>query len=398
MLLIVSAIRIDIRSILVMLAIGYATNAFLLWAYRPERMERALRLNMASQILLACSFGSYSLFDAIPGAPWTSAISPVAGRLLSLLGMTLYLRSVLTILDPPDARSTRMARRYLAVAVPVVIVTALLGTRMAERMLAFSAVIATPCIYTAWRYLRLRPRSRLQTLLGMITLAMSLSFLARFDIVISDIDTYTYLTPTPGQILFFLVQYLFMILAGIGIILFFKEKDDRRLYEAATRDPLTGVLNRGSFDDRAARAISLLCREGLPFSLCIFDLDDLKRINDTIGHHAGDAAIRDFARALGSALGAGDLIGRFGGDEFMVLLQTADNSATEALRSRLSGAVGLQDGTVLDYRASGGAIVVDGACPGNARLDELMIACDLALYESKAAGGGRLTVRGPRSD
>ena len=392
-----SAIRIDIRSILVMLALGYATNALLLWAYRSNRVERALRRYMASQVLLACAFASFSFFDAIPGAPWVSAVSPVAGRLFSLLGMMLYLRSVLSILEPTDARFTRVARRYLAVAVPVIIITALIGARMAERMLAFSAVIGAPVIYTAWRYLRFRPRSRLQTLLGAITLVMSLSFLARFDIMISDAGTYTYLTPTPGQILFFLVQYLFMILAGIGIILFFKEKDDRRLYEAATRDPLTGVLNRGSFDDRAARAISLLCREGLPFSLCIFDLDDLKRINDTIGHHAGDAAIGDFARALGSALGNGDLIGRFGGDEFMVLLQTADDSALEALRSRLSGAVVLQDGTVLDYRASGGAIVVDGACPGNARLDELMIACDHALYESKAAGSGRLTVRGPRS-
>jgi diguanylate cyclase (GGDEF)-like protein len=386
-------IRIDLRTLMIMLAIGYATNALLLWSYRSRRMERSLAWYMSSQILLAFSFAAFALYDLSPRSPqWQNTLTMIAGGALSLVGMACYVFSQLLILGPLKKSGLRGMWLYTGTAILALFTLAILRVGNMMRVMVFSAIIGIPLLYVSWRYLKSESRSGLRSLLGWMSFIAGASFFGRFAVAFSDLPYSGFLTPAPSEIAFYLVQYLFMILAGIGMILFFKEQDDLHLYEAATRDSLTGVLNRGSFDDQATRAISLCCRNGLPFSLLIFDLDDLKKFNDTMGHHAGDAALKDFARRIVATTGDGDLVGRYGGDEFVVLLQTADSAAIEALRSCLSGEVLLADGRLLPYRASGGAVVLDGACGGSPSLDELRIACDRALYSSKASGRGLLTV------
>ncbi len=392
-------IRIDLRTLMIMLAIGYATNALLLWAYRPRRIERSLARYMSSQILLAFSFAAFSLYDLGPGTPqWQNSLTMVAGGALSLVGMSYYVFSQLLILGPLKNSELRGMWLYTGTSIVAIFILAILRLGNMIRVMVFSMIIGIPLLYVSWRYLKSGSRSSLRSLLGWMSFIAGASFFGRLAMAFSDLPYTGFLTPVPSEIAFYLVQYLFMILAGIGMILFFKEQDDMRLIVAATRDTLTGVLNRGSFDDQAARAISLCCRNGLPFSLFIFDLDDLKKINDTMGHHAGDAALKDFARRIVATTGDGDLVGRYGGDEFVVLLQTADSAAIEALRSCLAGEVLLADGRRLPYRASGGAVVLDGACGGSPSLDEMRIACDRALYGSKSSGRGILTVHTRQSD
>lgn len=143
-----------------------------------------------------------------------------------------------------------------------------------------------------------------------------------------------------------------------------------RLRRLALRDELTGLANRRAFLERLEDEIARALRCGTPFSLVLLDLDGLKDLNDTFGHHAGDAALRAFGGALRRAVRAGDLVARIGGDEFAVIgvhgttadvapfaarIRTVADGLTRRIlpgrrRAHLTAAMGVAtwDGTVRD--------------------------------------------------
>lgn len=92
------------------------------------------------------------------------------------------------------------------------------------------------------------------------------------------------------------------------------------LAEQVFRDPLTGLYNRRFFDESLTQNVETARRYGRPLSLVLFDLDNLKQINDTCGHAAGDDALKTFARLLQQTARKADLACRIGGDEFALLL------------------------------------------------------------------------------
>lgn len=101
---------------------------------------------------------------------------------------------------------------------------------------------------------------------------------------------------------------------------------------AAFTDALTGALNRRGFEDAFRREVARSHRNGRQLALALIDLDDFKRLNDTFGHHAGDEALVHLVSSLRAALRPSDIIARFGGEEFVVLLpDTALVEATAAI-------------------------------------------------------------------
>jgi len=110
-----------------------------------------------------------------------------------------------------------------------------------------------------------------------------------------------------------------------------------RLRAQADRDHLTGLLNRHGFDKAAGRELALAGRTGYPLAVALLDLDGFKGVNDQHGHAAGDRLLRDLARAWERSLRPGDLLARFGGDEFVALFPaTSEEDAGSALE-RLRG-------------------------------------------------------------
>lgn len=155
----------------------------------------------------------------------------------------------------------------------------------------------------------------------------------------------------------------------------------------ATRDELTGVHNRRHFLVRADREWSRCRRYDMAAALLMIDVDLFKRINDVHGHLAGDLMLREIARAIGDTLRQPDLLGRFGGEEFMVFLPHADPlgalDAAERIRERVSNLSLDWKGLTVRTTVSIGVIAFD---PSHDSFAAMIQDADQALYAAKDAG------------
>src|SRR5437763_12503195 len=171
--------------------------------------------------------------------------------------------------------------------------------------------------------------------------------------------------------------------AARRVILRQKKLDNavRELYGLATRDELTGLYNRRFSFNEAARTLTT----DEQVSLIVFDLDDFKRINDTFGHLAGDRILRDIGALFIDHTRHGDVIARYGGDEFVMLVSDGDPSAVEALSKRLEAAFTQLSWTFGDVTF--GISVTSGiACStliSQPTLAQLLGAADRDLYKNK---------------
>jgi len=167
--------------------------------------------------------------------------------------------------------------------------------------------------------------------------------------------------------------------------------DSRREIERLSRtDDLTQTYNRRHFMDMAQRELSLATRHGYVVSLLLIDLDEFKQVNDRLGHLAGDRALAACATTIRGSIRREDVVGRFGGDEFLVLAPYSDlNSAAmlaERIRRALASANMVVGGQVMGFKASIGVVCSQGRT-GDA--DELLRMADQALYRAKDLGGDR---------
>jgi len=156
------------------------------------------------------------------------------------------------------------------------------------------------------------------------------------------------------------------------------------LQETAARDRLTGLYNRGLFEEQFDAAVARALRGREDLTLLVVDLDGLKRINDLSGHAAGDQALRTLADALRASIRASDVACRLGGDEFAVILpgSTAEDAVKVAERAQEM----LTDIGRGRYSFSGGIARVTAA---QSTAEDVYRSADLAAYRAKAAGGAR---------
>jgi diguanylate cyclase (GGDEF)-like protein len=154
-------------------------------------------------------------------------------------------------------------------------------------------------------------------------------------------------------------------------------------------------LNRRSIENLARRLFAAARRLQAPLSLLLIDLDHFKSINDIYGHDEGDAVLRAFARVTGAALRAGEPLGRFGGEEFLVVLPGAAGTealqAAERLRALVAHEVAVGAGRERPVTIS---IGVAEALSDDADVEALIRRADAALYEAKAHGRNRVVALG----
>jgi diguanylate cyclase (GGDEF)-like protein len=159
-------------------------------------------------------------------------------------------------------------------------------------------------------------------------------------------------------------------------------------WRLATVDPLTGIANRQAVLGRVDEEIARAARYGHPLSVVLVDLDHFKRLNDTHGHAAGDRVLHHVAQLLNANVRAVDLAGRYGGEEFLVVLPETDVDAAGSLAEKLRRIVGsstvrMPDGEQLSITLSAG---VAGGLGAVLQSDALVRDADAALYSAKALG------------
>lgn len=171
-----------------------------------------------------------------------------------------------------------------------------------------------------------------------------------------------------------------------------------RLQEQANRDPLTGLYNRRYLDDSLPREMARCLRQGDPLSLVLIDLDHFKAVNDHHGHSVGDQVISQLGQVLTSLSRASDIVCRFGGEEFLVVLPGTGLEAAEARAEEYRRA--LESTPVVTENASLMITLSAGvACSyREVAADELVRLADQALYRAKEAGRNRVISQPPLVD
>ncbi|POR00852.1 diguanylate cyclase [Alkalispirochaeta sphaeroplastigenens] len=187
------------------------------------------------------------------------------------------------------------------------------------------------------------------------------------------------------------------IIEGLIIDITDRKRAEDSLYHMAVHDQLTELFNRHHVLERLGNLMEEYLREGREFSFCMIDLDHFKAINDTWGHAAGDLVLREFARVLASSVRSYDLSGRFGGEEFVVVLVNAGVPEAHELFGRLQRRIRETDvlfqGTPLRITFSGGVSTTrDVLSPSSAGqgLQELIAIADGRLYQAKREGRNRI--------
>jgi diguanylate cyclase (GGDEF)-like protein len=191
-----------------------------------------------------------------------------------------------------------------------------------------------------------------------------------------------------------LVTLILLVAVSFSMTALSNDQLINRLSERAARDNLTGLLNRGTFMELATKELERLHTTNSVASLILADLDHFKAINDEYGHAAGDTALQAFAAACTESVRSTDLVGRYGGEEFILLLPGASQERAESIAAdinrSLAAAKSLDDIHVPTVSYGVTSTEFDAV-----DLTAMIAAADAALYEAKSLGRNRVVRASP---
>ena len=194
------------------------------------------------------------------------------------------------------------------------------------------------------------------------------------------------------QGLIFVTAICALISVALGFVYMTMERAERLNFELAMKDTLTGLSNRRAINDELQRAVAQAQRQGQLLGVLMLDIDHFKRVNDSYGHQAGDVVLRSVAQLLRGRLRAQDQIGRFGGEEFLVLLPDTGLEGALTLAEALRAAVEASPTQWGAHRFSSTISigVRAGRVGGGDTADGIVAAADAALYRAKQGGRNRV--------
>ncbi|MYZ44835.1 GGDEF domain-containing protein [Schauerella aestuarii] len=269
---------------------------------------------------------------------------------------------------------------------------------LAARVAIASLFAAAVCMAVAIHIYRHRPLGRpvypYAFTIGVAAFA-AVGYTLRAVVYLSGVESpqASLMSATTWNAIFLTVGVLIMPSLTIGMIMMVHDRMLADREREANVDELTHAATRKAWWSAAQRCLRATERSGKPMSLLMLDIDLFKQLNDTYGHGGGDAVLKHLA-ALGRAvLRPEDLLGRFGGEEFVVLFSATAEADAAAMTQRWVEAVRITpcayDGKILNYTFSAGLTT----WKRGDTLQALVQRADLALYASKADGRDRVTLR-----
>jgi diguanylate cyclase (GGDEF)-like protein len=202
--------------------------------------------------------------------------------------------------------------------------------------------------------------------------------------------------PHPVNIAGALLNHIVLTLSTIALLVGWHEEAEAELRRQATTDGLTGLLNRRAWLQRSRDVVELARRHGEPVCLLMIDIDHFKAINDVRGHEVGDRALQTLAAVLSQCARRGDLVCRYGGEEFCVLLPHTEIDGARNVDARIRAHVraDCDPAHAEPLSFSSGLATFQGRTDS---LDGMLRRADEAMYEAKAAGRDRLVLADERA-
>lgn len=279
---------------------------------------------------------------------------------------------------------------YVALVAPNALVSALFATDLSKRITFNTPVLTGIVLFTLVVAFRRRRTTvgRGQYLVIAANALVGLALLYRgIGAIMGMTDLKRILDTDLAQIIVYVTSLAGLNLLAIGFVLMAKERTDHINRELILRDKMIGIWNRRKIEEVGAGELKRLLRYGTPVTLLMMDLDNFKPINDRFGHAAGDHALRAVAAACGDMLRETDIFGRWGGEEFVVILPGTGVDAALELAERLRQAVSGIGGDA--HRRLTISIGVS-LCLSTDSWASWLERADAALYEAKAAGKNRV--------
>ena len=266
----------------------------------------------------------------------------------------------------------------------------LLDPDLTLRLIAISLVLAAMLGYSAWTvYRRASTRGPIRHVLGG-AFALAAAILAyRAAALVFDPGLVSGMFQlTHVQLLTYAVGSVLPVVATVGFLLLCTERSQLELERAARMDYLTATYNRRAIEELGARAIAAARRHGMPLAMLVVDIDHFKRINDELGHAAGDTALMQTVARIRSLLRTEDVFGRLGGEEFIVLMPGTDTesalTAAERIREAFATEPLRMEGK--NDRLITLSIGVAVLAPADRQFSQLLQRADRAMYAAKNAG------------
>lgn len=382
---------LDIRTtIMIAAGLAFLAGVSLRYVLRdyPSTMWPSMRLWILGTILQPTAWVLYGMRNSIP-----DLLSMVIANALLSIAFAKQIQAVRSFVGRPA--------NHALIYAPVVAITLLeilftyATPSMRWRTVTVSAVFCAQMVCAVVALLdwgQPRRRSQMLTAAAFVTLAAVLVVRVVYEGLSSGTLTSAF-APTPMQTTVFAFAAFFPTVATLGFVLMCSDRLHQELERQATMDSLTGISNRRTLGELAAHAIAAAHRHKRSLALLLVDADHFKRVNDVYGHEAGDEALQLISATLHCELRGEDLLGRLGGEEFVVVLPDADETAARASAERLRHAVEAAEFSAQHRRiplsiSVGVAVIDDGD-----DFASLLRRADQAMYAAKRAG--RNCVVGP---
>ena len=381
---------LDTRTILILMSISSLLMATTLWVAFAGRFQDGLAKWAMALVLQAVTWALFSFEGA--------ASVLVTAALPDLLLMLSWLLKLASLYEYQHRAVPKALLRWITPA--SIALLAFMAWYGGEILAPASraAVYASATLGIAWMIWSIQdlPRTRIQYLMASLYLVLAVGYLLRFVVSLRMPEAMPApLTPTPFQTFTFIPGFAIIILSTFCMLLLHKQRADQKNFLLAMTDPLTGAYNRRTFIEHAERIFAHAARTRATTSMLMIDIDFFKRINDTYGHVAGDEVLKATVLRVQTCLRTEDMLMRYGGEEFCVLLPgtAGEGAATlaERIRSEVSCApILIDDQSVLITVSIGVATAGPDIMPA---MERLFAEADTALYAAKRAGRDRVVRR-----
>lgn len=381
---------IDMATLALMGAVQALLMAVVLWTSTGSYAgvaRASLRLRAGALVLEAAGWVLLGLRGQV--GDW---LSIVVANAVMLVSYAVTVRALRLLLGAPS-RQRVVAVASVAGWVAIVWFTWAMPDFQA-RVLCASAVILLDLallIVPLRGGLRRGGSAAQRVLLATLVIAVAMVVWHAAEPLLSSRPAAGLLGPTPINVIYMMFSAMQPLFTSVGFLLLYNETMQAELKLLARLDPLTGVNNRRALVEVIERALDAATADGRPLGLVMLDADHFKAVNDRFGHSGGDKLLLSLVDHIQSVLGRHDVLGRIGGEEFVVLSPGSGLSQTRALGERIRAAVeSMQlelDGHVLEMTVSVGVTAV---APGEDDVAALLQRADGALYAAKRAGRNRV--------